>query len=171
MPLQPPPGPDDHAQGPEDSPRVLTMFADFECPFCQAAQSIIPRVQRRVPDVRLVFRHLPINERHPLALDAARAVEAAGAQGRFWEMHDALFELRGDLARPKLVTAAKGLGLDLQRFEADLAPGVHDARIERDVRSAEASGVEGTPAFFAGADQVEGAFDAGSLVDALRAAG
>lgn len=168
MPLQPPPSPDDHTLGPEDSPHVLTMYADFECPFCQAAQSIIPRVQKRLPGVRLVFRHLPIDERHPLAHDAARAVEAAAAQGRFWEMHDALFDLRGELERPRLVKAAKDLGLDVPRFEAELGSDVHDARIARDVASAQASGVTGTPAFFAGAGQVEGAFDASSLVAALR---
>lgn len=168
--LDPLPQAADHTAGPEGAPHVLTMYADFECPFCQAAQSILPRVRKRLGDELLfVFRHLPISERHPLALGAADAAEAAAAQGAFWAMHDALFELRGDLERPALVKAAKALGLDLPRFEADLDSRAHRARIEADVASAERSGVTGTPAFFAGTTQVGGAFDAGSLVDALRA--
>lgn len=169
-PLDPLPGPEDHALGRPDAPYVLTMYEDFECPFCQAAQSILPRVRKRLgDDVLLVFRHLPITERHPLALGAAHAAEAAAEQDRFWDMHDALFELRGDLERPQLVKAAKGLGLDVARFEADLDAAVNAAKVEADVASAMRSGVQGTPAFFAGATQVDGAFDASSLVDALRA--
>jgi protein-disulfide isomerase len=170
-PLDPPPTPEDHTSGRPDAPYVLTMYADFECPFCQAAQSIIPRVRKRLgDDLLLVYRHFPIQERHPLALGAAHAAEAAAAQGAFWEMHDVLFDLRGELERPALVKAAKGLGLDVARFEADLDAAVHAAKIEADLASAVRSGVTGTPAFFAGDQLVEGAFDAGSLVDALRAA-
>ncbi len=145
------------------------MYADFECPFCQAAQGILERVHRRLgEDLLLVARHFPVDARHPLARDAARAVEAAAAQGAFWEMHDALFALRGDLARPKLLRAADGLGLDAQAVEAAFDDGSADERIEADHASGERSGVTGTPAFFAGRTQILGAFDAGSLVDALR---
>ena len=169
-PLDPPPHAGDHTLGRQDAPYVLTMYADFECPFCQAAQSIVARVRKRLgDDVRLVFRHFPIDERHPLAREAAHAAEAAGAQGAFWAMHDALFDLRGELDRPALLKAAKRLGLDVPRLEADLDAGAHDARIEADFASGQRSGVTGTPAFFAGEERIDGAFDAGSLVDALRA--
>lgn len=168
--LDPLPRPEDHALGPADAPFVLTMYEDFECPFCQAAQSVVARVRRRLgPELRLVVRHFPIPERHPLALQAANAAEAGAIQGAFWELHEALYDLRGKLQRPELVKAAKRLGLDTARFEADLDGAVHAARIEADVASGERSGVQGTPAFFAGSALVEGAFDAGSLVDALRA--
>lgn len=168
--LDPPVSPADHFSGRLEAPYVLTMYGDFECPFCQAAQSILPRVRKRLgDDLLLAFRHYPIDAVHPLAQAAAEAAEAAGAQDLFWEMHDALYELRGKLERPELVRAAKRLGLDMGRFEADLDAGAHRERIAADVASGERSGVTGTPAFFAGATQVAGAFDAGSLVDALRA--
>jgi NhaA family Na+:H+ antiporter len=146
------------------------MYADFECPFCQAAQGILARVRRRLgDDVLLVSRNFPVDARHPLARDAARAAEAAAAQGAYWEMHDALFALRGVLARPQLLTAAKGLRLEVGAVEAAFDSGVHDPRIEADLASGRRSGVTGTPAFFAGGAPISGAFDASSLVDALRA--
>ena len=167
--LQPPPSADDHALGRPDAPCVLTMYADFECPFCLAAQSIVARVRKRLGDeLLLVFRHFPLDAVHPLASDAARAVEAADAQGAFWPMHDALFDLRGDLARPGMSRAAKAVGLDRARFEADLDTGRGDTRIAADLLSGERSGVTGTPAFFANGARVDGAFDASSLVGALR---
>ncbi len=169
-PLDPPPAADDHTLGRRDARYVLTMYADFECPFCQTAQSIVPRVRTRLgDDLLLVYRHFPIEERHPLARQAAHAVEAAGAQGAFWEMHDALFDLRGELERPALLRAAKRTGLDMARFEPELDAEVHDAKVEADLASGRRSGVTGTPAFFAGRQPISGAFDAGSLVDALRA--
>lgn len=138
------------------------MYADFECPFCQAAQSILPRVRKRLgDDLLLVFRHFPLDERHPRARRAGHAVEAAGAQGAFWEMHDALFDLRGELERPALVKVAKRTGLDTARFEAELDAAVHDAKVEADLASGRRSGVTGTPAFFAGQQPISGAFDAG----------
>ncbi len=145
------------------------MYADFECPFCQAAQSIVPRVRKRLgDDLLLVYRHFPVDARHPLARQAAHAAEAAAAQGAFWEMHDALFDLRGELERPALLAAAKRLGLDVPRIEAELHAGSHDARVETDLASGRRSGVTGTPAFFAATQPIAGSFDAGSLVDALR---
>ena len=120
-------------------------------------------------DLLLVYRHFPLGERHPLARQAAHAAEAAGAQGAFWEMHDALFDLRGELERPALLKMANRLELDVARFEAELASGVHDGKVEADLASGQRSGVTGTPAFFAGEQPISGAFDAGSLVDALRA--
>lgn len=108
--LDPPPSAEDHAQGRPGAPFVLTMYADFECPFCQAAQSILPRVRKRLgDDLLLVYRHFPLDARHPLARGAALAAEAAAAQERFWEAHDALFDLRGELGRPALVGVAKDL--------------------------------------------------------------
>lgn len=168
--LDPPPSAEDHALGRPDAPYVLTMYEDFECPFCQAAQSIIPRVGKRLgDDLRLVYRHFPIEERHPLARQAAHAAEAAAVQGAFWEMHDALYALGGQLERPALVKAAKRLKLDVARFEADLDSAINDAKVEADLASGLRSGVTGTPAFFAGGTAISGAFDASSLVDALRA--
>lgn len=168
--LEVPPQPDDHVSGPADAPFVLTMYSDFECPFCQAAQSILARVRTRLGDeLRFVYRHFPIDERHPLAREAAEVAEAAHAQGAFWPMHDALFDLRGSLERPAMLKAAKQLGLDVARIERELDGHVHAARVQVDLQSGLRSGVTGTPGFFAASRPVGGAFDASSLVDALRA--
>jgi NhaA family Na+:H+ antiporter len=167
--LDPPLQATDHVRGPLDAPHEMLMYGDFECPFCQAAQSIVARVHKRMGDeVRFVYRHFPIEEKHPLARHSAEASEAAAAQGAFWEMHDALYGLRGKLRPAELTKAAKGLGLDVVRFDAELADGTHAARIEADEASGRRSGVTGTPAFFLDGRLHDGAFDAGSLVEALR---
>ncbi len=146
------------------------MYGDFECPFCTAAQKIIARVQQRLGDrLRFVFRHFPLSETHPHARATAEAAEAAGAQGRFWEMHDALFDAGGRFSHADLVANARGIGLEVARFEAELHDGTHAARVDHDIRTASEAGVTGTPAFFANGTRVDGAFDAGSLVEALLA--
>ena len=144
------------------------MFGDFQCPFCLGAQSVLRRVRERLGDRLLFgFRHLPIPERHPLAPLAAEASEAAAAQGRFWELHDALYALQPKLSRETMLEAARDLGLDLERMTAEIDSGAHRDRIARDVASAEASGATGTPTFFVNGKRFFGAYDAGSLVEAL----
>jgi len=146
------------------------MFGDFQCPYCLGAQSILRRVRERLGD-RLVFgfRHLPIPERHPLAPLAAEASEAAAAQGKFWEFHDALYANQPRLSRETILELACEHGLDAERMEAEVDSGVHRDRIARDVASAEASGATGTPTFFVNGKRFFGAYDAGSLVEALEA--
>ena len=162
----------DHVRGAADAELELVMYGDFECPYCAAAQSILDRVLRRLDGrVRFVFRHFPLDEVHPHARLAAQAAEAAAAQGGFWEMHDALYAARGRLTERDLLEHARGIGLDADRVRAALQDGRHLTRVETDLESGRASGVRGTPAFFANGIRVEGAFDAGSLVDALTAAG
>jgi protein-disulfide isomerase len=158
---------DDHVRGPADADLELVMYGDFECPFCAAAQSILARVEKRLGDrLRLVFRHFPLQEVHPHARHAAEASEAAAAGGRFWEFHDALYAAQGHLKDPDLVAHARRLGLDI---EAELRDGVHAAAVEHDFATGTASGVTGTPAFFANGERIEGAFDASSIVEALTA--
>lgn len=168
--LSPPLEDIDHVRGERAAPLELVMFGDFQCPFCLGAQSVIRRVRDRVGD-RLVFafRHLPIPERHPLAPMAAQASEAAAAQGRFWEYHDALFAAQPKLSLKTAIAVGKDLGLDTDRLEAEIEGEVYVERIARDVRSAEASGATGTPTFFANGARLYGAYDASSLVDALEA--
>ncbi len=159
----------DHVQGEASAPYELVMYGDFECPFCQASQSVLTRVRTRLgDDLRFGFRHFPIDGLHPQARRAGAAAEAAGAQGAFWEMFDALFALRGRLGERELVRAARALGLDERRLARELEEGVHDARVEEDRQTGEASGVTGTPAFFVNGVLHTEAFDAGSLVAALR---
>ena len=169
MPL-PPADADDHVAGPPDAPLELIMYGDFQCPYCSAAQSIVRRVRKRLDGrLRFVFRHLPLHEVHPDAQRAAEAAEAAAAQGSFWEMHDALYANGGQLAPADLEALAQGLGLDVERFRAELIDGAYTARVERDAAAARAAGIAATPAFIVNGTRHTESFDAGSLVDALVA--
>lgn len=140
----PAPREDDHRRGTGAAERPLLIeYADFECPFCAALHARLAAA-----DVELVFRHFPVSSGHPRALAAACAAEAAGAQGRFWEMHDALLADHARLEDPHLWQRAQTLGLDLERFDADRrSTAVHD-RVRRDLRSGMRAGVVGTPAIF-----------------------
>lgn len=170
--LTPPLEAADHLRGELERPLRLVMFGDFQCPFCLGAQSVLRRVRERLGE-RLVFgfRHLPIPERHPLAPLAAEASEAAAAQGRFWDYYDALYRAQPKLAEGTMLEVAAELGLDTDRFAAELAAGAHRERVERDLRSAAASGATGTPAFFLNGRAHHGAYDASSLVEGLEASG
>ncbi len=166
----PPLGPEDHVDGPADAPLELVMYGDFQCPYCAASQSIVRRVRDRLDGrLRFAFRHMPLPEVHPDAQLAAEASEAAAAQGAFWPMHDHLYAARGKLGFEDLVAHAAALGLHSARVRAELTDGTHVARVRRDDRDARAAGVQGTPAFFVNGVLHQGAFDAGSLVDALEA--
>ena len=168
--LDPPLGPGDHVQGPAGAPLELVMYGDFQCPFCTAAQPILTRVRQRLDGrLRFGFRHFPLRERHPDAERAAEASEAAAAQDAFWPMHDALYGLRGRLGLEDILGAARGIGLDADRIRADLDAGSYAERVRRDVESALATGVGGTPTFFVGGQRHEGAFDVQSLMAALEA--
>jgi Na+:H+ antiporter, NhaA family len=168
-PLTPPLGPDDHVDGPADAPLELVMYGDFQCPFCTAAQPILRRVRERLGGrLRFAFRQYPLRSLHPDAERAAQASEAAAAQGAFWPMHDALYELRGELGLADIVAAAARIGLDAERLRAELAAGTYAAAVQADVDSGNASGVTGTPTFFAGGTRHTGAFDAQSLIAAVE---
>lgn len=156
-------------RGARDAPLELVMFGDFQCPFCLGAQSVLRRVRERL-DGRLLFafRHLPIPERHPLAPLAAEASEAAAAQGEFWEYHDALFAAQPRLSRETMLEVARDLGLDAERMASEIDSGAHRDRVARDVASARSSDATGTPTFFVNGERFFGAYDAGSLVEALE---
>ncbi len=170
--LSPPLEDIDHVRGDREAPLQLVMFGDFQCPFCLGAQSVLRRVRERLGDRLLFgFRHLPIPERHPLAPLAAEASEAAAAQGRFWEYHDALYANQPKLSRETMVALAREHGFDVERFTAEIDSDAHRDRIARDIASAEASGATGTPTFFVNGKRFFGAYDAGSLVEALEGDG
>jgi Na+:H+ antiporter, NhaA family len=159
----------DHVRGEPDAPLRLVMFGDFQCPFCLGAQSILRRVRERLGEELLfAFRHLPIPERHPLAPLAAEASEAAAAQGRFWDFHDELFAAQPRLSRETMLAVGRDLGLDAERMAAEIDAGTHRDRVVRDLDSAERSGATGTPTFFVNGVRHYGAYDASSLIDALR---
>ncbi len=168
--LLPPLDETDHVKGPPEAPLELVMFGDFQCPYCLAAPSVLRRVFERVEQpLRFAFRHLPVTERHPLAEVAAEASEAAAAQGRFWEFHDAVYAAQSRLTEPAvLITIAREIGLDADLVVRELEEGRWRPRVERDVRSAERSGAAGTPTFFVNGSRHDDVYDAGTLVAALE---
>jgi protein-disulfide isomerase len=170
MSLVPPVGPRDHVLGPEDAAVTLVEYGDYQCGFCGQAHEVLKAVLDELEGVRYVFRHFPLTQAHPAAELAAQAAEAAGAQGRFWQMHDALFENQAALEPEDLLAYATSLGLDRRRFAADLERGVHAARVRDDFRSGLRSGVNGTPSFFIDGERHDGGWDEASLVDALQRA-
>jgi Na+/H+ antiporter NhaA len=170
--LDPPVDPErDHVRGPVDAPLTLVEYGDFECPFCGRATGAVEELRERFGDrLRYVYRNLPLTDVHPYAQLAAEAAEAAAAQGRFWEMHDRLFSNQERMSPSDLLEHAAAIGLDVARFSRDLGSGRHARRVQEDVDSAEASGVEGTPTFFVGGRRHTGPYDADSLAAALLAA-
>jgi protein-disulfide isomerase len=139
----------DHIEGPADAPVTLVEYGDYECPYCGAAYPIVKQVQSQMGErLRFVFRNFPITTSHPHAEQAAEAAEAADAQGRFWEMHDHLYEHQRHLENDDLVGYAGALGLDVERFADELARHVHAARVREDFMSGVRSGVNGTPTFY-----------------------
>ena len=160
----------DHVRGEPGAPLELVMFGDFQCPFCLGAQSILRRVHERL-DGRLLSparpRPRPAPPRLPPLPPPARA--PAAAQGRFWDYHDALYANQPKLSPETMLTVAGDLGLDVERMQAELDSGAHRDRVARDLASATASGATGTPTFFINGKRFFGAYDAGSLVEALEA--
>jgi protein-disulfide isomerase len=141
---------------------VVVEYADLECPYCARAHLILKEMR-----ITRVFRHFPVTSKHPRAKVLAAAAEAAGRQGKFWEMHDSLLEDQGHLDDPHLWERADGLELDLERFEADRRSEPVAERIERDFRSGIRAGVATTPTQFVHGRPFPG-IPGASLRDALR---
>ena len=170
--LSPPVDPQrDHVRGPADAPVTLVEYGDFQCPYCGEAYPVVRELQERFGDqLRYVFRHMPLADLHPRAPFAAEAAEAAGAQERFWEMHDRLFEHQLELSDSDLRAHAEAVGVaDSERFDAELCDGVHAARVEEEYRSGAESGVPSTPRFFVNGVIHLGSASYGELVEAIDA--
>jgi protein-disulfide isomerase len=160
----------DHVLGPPDAPATLVEYGDYQCPHCGAAHPVVKAVLRHLGrNVRFAFRHFPLAEIHPYALLAAEAAEAAGAQGKFWEMHDLLFENQDALEDRNLLRYAEALDLDMPRFVAELAEHTWEPRVREDFMTGVRSGVNGTPTFFINGLRHDGPWDAESLIEALAA--
>jgi protein-disulfide isomerase len=149
--LRPPVDPArDHVRGGADAPVTLVEYGDFQCPYCGEAYPVVHELLERFGDqLRFVFRHMPLPDLHPRSPYAAEAAEAAAVQGRFWEMHDRLFEHQRELGDEELRGHAEAVGVpDPERFDAELRERVHAARVEDDYTSGARSGVPSTPRFF-----------------------
>jgi protein-disulfide isomerase len=159
----------DHSMGPEDAPVTLVQYGDFECPYCGAAYPMIKDIQQRMGDrLRFVFRNFPITTSHPHAMSAAEAAEAAGAQGKFWEMHDTLYENQDSLEDGSLRGYAEQLGLDMERFEQDMSERRYESRVREDFMSGVRSGVGGTPTFYINGARFDGNWTGDNLLRALE---
>jgi Na+/H+ antiporter NhaA len=161
----------DHIRGRIDAPVTLVEYGDYECPYCaDAAPTITQLLERLGDELRFVFRELPLTDVHPDAQLAAEAAEAAGAQGRFWEMYDRLMAPDAGLGLTDLYRYASEIGLDLDRFSDDLRRRRLAARVAEDVQSADASGVSGTPTFFVNGRRHHGVYDVETLARAVKSA-
>jgi protein-disulfide isomerase len=158
-------------RGPAVAPLTLVEYGDYECPYCGAAYPIVKEVERILDDkLRSAYRNFPLSEIHPHAFQAAEAAEAAAAQGRFWEMHDRLFENQKRLRTKDLLSHAQEIGLDVERVKTELDTHAHEERVRNDFLSGVRSGVNGTPTFFINGVRHNGSYDLETLLDALRAA-
>jgi protein-disulfide isomerase len=134
--------------GPADAPVTIVEFSDFQCPFCKRAVPLIYQIAEKYPsEVRIVFRHLPLDSIHPRARAAAEAAACADDQDLFWEYHDRVFESQQALSDDDLRGYAQEIGADLASFDACVASGKHAATVDADVAAASEIGVTGTPAF------------------------
>jgi len=166
-----PVGPRDHIRGAHNAPVTLVEYGDYECPFCGQAHLIVMELLRRMGgQVAFVFRNFPLTTMHPHAELAAEAAESAGAQGKFWEMHDTLYENQQALEPEDLAQYAAELDLDFQRFANDLATHAYHQRIREDFMSGVRSGVNGTPTFFIDGVRHDGSWDLETLESAVLAA-
>ncbi|MGB7117043.1 MAG: Na+/H+ antiporter NhaA, partial [Anaerolineales bacterium] len=164
-----PVGDRDHAVGPDNAPVTLVEYGDLECIHCRKVNPIIRALREQVGSrLRYVYRHFPISSIHPDAQLAAQATEAAAAQGKFWEMQEALFDHQGELDESHLIQYAAEIGLDVEHFEHELKEGVYAEHVSEDFHSGIQSGVNGTPTFFINGERYEGAWDFESLIEAIE---
>jgi len=165
-----PVGPTDHATGATHALATVVEYGDFECPNCRQAQPAVQLLLQRFSGrVRFVFRHFPLEEVHPHALAAAQAAECAGGQGKFWEMHDLLFENQPHLKAKDLHAYAERLGLDMARYTAEMDDEVYLQRIREQLQSGLDSGVRATPTFFINGRIQDVSFGLRALFDAVEA--
>ena len=169
--LAAPVGAADHVLGPSQAPVTVVEYGDFECPNCkQAAPAVKIMLARFAGRVRFVYRHFPLEGVHPHALQAALAAEAAGAQGKFWAMHDLLFENQRQLELPQLRRCAQQLDLDMARYDAGIVDERHLQRVRAHIESGERSGVRGTPGFFVNGAVQDVSFGMEHLLEGVAAA-
>ena len=160
----------DHIQGPATAPLTLVEYGDYQCPYCGAAYPVVKRLQKELGNkLRFVFRNFPLTESHPFALAAAEAAEAAAILGKFWEMHDFIYEHQTQLSPEALAEWAHQLGLSDEKLEKALERPEIDKRIKEDRSSGIRSGVNGTPTFYINGIRHDDAPDYETLMAALEA--
>jgi protein-disulfide isomerase len=161
----------DHIRGPVHAPVTLVEYGDLQCPFCGEAFWVLREITDRFDrKLRFVYRHFPLAEIHPYAPFAAEATEAAAAQGKFWAMHDVLFQNQPNFDIESLLAYASALDLDVEGFAEDMANERYADRIRHDFMGGVRSGVNGTPCLFINDDRYDGRVDEAELAEAIDAA-
>jgi protein-disulfide isomerase len=159
---------EDHVHGKPSAPLTLVEYGDYECPDCGRLFVILRDLQETLGErLRIVYRHYPLSGAHPDAEAAAEAAEAAGAQGRFWEMHDLLFQNQSNLKRKDLLVYAENLSLDVDRFRKELTGSIYQDRVRQDFRFGVQNGVYGTPGLFLNGVRHDGGWDSATLLKTL----
>jgi protein-disulfide isomerase len=160
----------DHISGDTHAPVTLVEYGDYECPYCRAAHGHVQLVQKRFGrDLCYVFRHFPLTEIHPNAEPAAESAEFAGVHGRFWDMHDGIYENQEQLGIPLLLALAQRLGMSAPELQQALAAGIYEPKVRSDFVGGARSGVNATPTFFINGHRHDGPFDFESLSLAIEA--
>ncbi|HEV2120922.1 MAG TPA: DsbA family protein [Candidatus Bathyarchaeia archaeon] len=160
----------DHIEGPLKAALTLVEYGDYQCPYCGAAYPEVKKVQKELgSDLRFVFRNFPLTNIHEHAMKAAETAEAASAQGKFWPMHDFLYEHQATLGDPSIALGFAGkLGLDTRKFEHGIAQHMYQKRIKDDFMGGVRSGVNGTPTFYVNGVRHDGDAVAKALIEALN---
>ena len=160
----------DHIEGPLNASLTLVEYGDYQCPYCGAAYPEVKKVQKELgSELRFVFRNFPLTNMHEHAMNAAETAEAASAQGKFWPMHDFLYEHQATLGDSSVALGyAKKLGLDTQRFEREVAQHMYQKRIKDDFMGGVRSGVNGTPTFYVNGVRHDEDAIAKALIEALN---
>jgi protein-disulfide isomerase len=159
----------DHQQGPANAPLTLVEYGDYQCPYCGAAYPVVKQLQKTLGDkLRFVFRNFPLTQAHPYAMLAAETAESAAMLGKFWEMHDLLFEQQTFLEPDIIPLWVKKIGLEPKKFAAVIQLGATKKRIKDDRESGIRSGVNGTPTFFINGYRYDGPPDYHSLLATLE---
>lgn len=160
---------EDHTHGPNDAPFTLVEYGDYECPDCGRLYVVLRDLQKDIAArLKFVFRHYPLSGIHHHAQQAAEAAEAAGAQGKFWEMHTLLFERQGALRTKDLIHSAEELGLDVERFRNELKNQTYTGRVRADFIAGVQNGVNHTPGLFLNDVRYNDPWDTEALQNALR---
>jgi protein-disulfide isomerase len=158
----------DHIQGSATAAVTLVEYGDYECPYCAQAYMIVKEVQERQGNkLKFVFRSFPLTKIRPHAYQAALAVEAAAAQGRYWEMYDFLFKHGQVLTNDNLRQSAAKLGLNVSKFDREFLDRTYSRHVDEDIQSGEESGVTKTPTFFINGDRYNDSWDLDTLLSAL----
>lgn len=166
---------DDHLQGPATAPAILVAYSDFQCPACLAYEPVLKGVKNEFGDqLTIVYRHFPLKSIHPFAESAARASEAANLQGKFWEMHDLLFDRQRSWSSASnidttLADYANELKLDVEKFKTDYRSAAVKSRVDRDVSGGIAIGINSTPTFYLNGNKITNPNSQQALSDLIKA--